>query len=59
MLIFNRWGEQIFYSDDINYGWNGLVNNKGKVVVAKYTYTINITDELGVFHTLTGDITLH
>ncbi|MBI9069644.1 MAG: gliding motility-associated C-terminal domain-containing protein [Salinivirgaceae bacterium] len=30
LWIFNRWGEQIFYSDDINMGWNGRYGNNGK-----------------------------
>jgi gliding motility-associated-like protein len=24
--IFNRWGEKVFYSNDINVGWNGYFN---------------------------------
>jgi gliding motility-associated-like protein len=28
LLIFNRWGEQIFQSDDIKIGWDGYYNGK-------------------------------
>lgn len=31
MKIFNRWGEQIYYSEDPRAGWNGRKNNKGTV----------------------------
>ena len=27
--IFNRWGESVFESSDINKSWNGKVNNTG------------------------------
>ena len=26
LYIYNRWGEQIFQSDDINIGWDGYLN---------------------------------
>ena len=29
MWIFNHWGEQLFYSDDVNVGWNGKYGNNG------------------------------
>jgi gliding motility-associated-like protein len=28
LFIFNRWGELIFESNDINIGWNGTYNGK-------------------------------
>jgi gliding motility-associated-like protein len=28
LLIFNRWGEQIFRSDDIRIGWDGYYKGK-------------------------------
>ncbi len=28
LTIFNRWGEQIFISKDVNIGWDGYINNK-------------------------------
>ncbi len=30
LKIFNRWGEQIFKTNDPQEGWNGLKNNKGE-----------------------------
>lgn len=27
MYIYNRWGEKMFYTNDIKKGWNGYVNN--------------------------------
>ena len=39
MLIFNKYGEKIFESDDINKGWNGIY--KGKIVQESYVYKIS------------------
>lgn len=30
LWIFNRWGEQLFHSTDVNVGWNGRYANEGK-----------------------------
>lgn len=30
MKIFNRWGEQVFSTEDPYIGWNGKMNNSGK-----------------------------
>ena len=30
LWIFNRWGEMLFHSTDIEVGWNGKYNNDGK-----------------------------
>jgi gliding motility-associated-like protein len=37
LRIFNRWGEQIFISDDIYKGWNGMYSG-GKAESGRYTY---------------------
>ena len=40
--IFNRWGERVFESEDINISWNGKVNNTGAVCPeGTYFYIIN------------------
>ena len=41
MDIYNRWGEIIFTSDDIGYGWDGTVNGNNAqidVYVWKISY---------------------
>lgn len=49
MLIFNRWGEMIYESDDINTQWDGTY--KGiKVYADTYVYKIFATgQEKGIF----------
>ena len=43
MLIFNRWGQLIFESNDINKGWDGKYKGK-QVESGVYTYRIEATD---------------
>ena len=28
LMIFTKWGEMVFYSDDVNVGWDGYINGK-------------------------------
>ena len=49
IFIFNRWGEQVFTSDDILNSWDG-----GEAVSGMYTYIINVVDKIGEFHRKTG-----
>jgi len=42
--IFNRWGEEIFESNDITYGWDGKKNGKecpGGVYVYKIVFSVD------------------
>ncbi|PCJ64620.1 MAG: hypothetical protein COA58_12850 [Bacteroidetes bacterium] len=42
MKIFNRWGERVFQTTDINTSWNGKVNNTGiKCPEGTYFYIAN------------------
>jgi len=58
MLIFNRWGEIIFETHDVEFGWNGTYNGK-LVQDGSYTWKIDfkssVTDKK---HTDTGHVTL-
>jgi gliding motility-associated-like protein len=55
--IFNRWGEKIFESDDINVGWDGYVDGK---LAAQDVYVWKVTGKYknGVPFKNAGDITL-
>jgi gliding motility-associated-like protein len=45
MLIFNRWGEIIFESQDPNTGWNGSFGPNGnQCQTGTYTYIITFKD---------------
>jgi gliding motility-associated-like protein len=40
LCIFNRWGEQIFTSQDPSIGWDGSVNNNGSAPIGVYSYKL-------------------
>ncbi len=44
MMIYDRWGQLVFQSTDINKGWDGKVNGGSEVAAMDtYVYVINIT----------------
>lgn len=56
--IFNRWGTEVFFSDDINRGWDGSYKGNPQPIDS-YVYTIraemwngNIAEEKGTFSLL-------
>jgi gliding motility-associated-like protein len=57
MQIFDRWGEQIFTSNDINKGWDGTI--KGKIIEnSVYVWKVVVVDAKKKRHDLTGHVTL-
>ncbi len=56
-VVFDRWGEKLFYSNDFNLGWDGTY--KGKLSpMSVYVWKITLTDAQGKFHELSGHVTL-
>ena len=56
-MIFDRWGEMIFESTDINIGWNGTFKG-GAPLMDVYVYRAVVTDLKDNMHYYTGHITL-
>lgn len=57
LMIYNRWGELVFQSFDINQGWDGYY--KGKISAQDvYLWKLNVTFTDGVQKELIGDLTL-
>jgi gliding motility-associated-like protein len=55
--IFDRWGNQIFFTDSINIGWDG--NIKGKPAAAGiYQYTLTYRLSETKMHKSQGHVTL-
>ncbi|MGZ3864547.1 MAG: PKD domain-containing protein [Bacteroidia bacterium] len=50
MYIFDRWGEQVFFSDDIYKGWDGRFQSKGTDIVQEDVYVWKI-----LVHTFRGE----
>jgi gliding motility-associated-like protein len=59
LLIFDRWGDLIFVTTDLNQGWDGRAN-KGKEIAQMDTYVwkIKCRDVLGKQHDKMGRVTL-
>ena len=58
MYIFDRWGQQLFHSTDINKGWDG---SKGGGTICEedtYVYLINAYDNKNHKHSYLGKISL-
>jgi gliding motility-associated-like protein len=59
MRIFDRWGNMIYYADNINKPWNGRKNNTGEVEQQDvYVYQITIKDNKNKRHKYVGTVTL-
>jgi gliding motility-associated-like protein len=57
MLIFNRWGTQIFKSNDINVGWDGTYGGK-PLQEDIYSWKVNFRDVKKNPHEFIGKVTL-
>lgn len=57
MMIFNRWGELLYQTTDINKGWNGKTLN-GDAKVDTYICVFNVEGERGAKATRFGKISL-
>jgi gliding motility-associated-like protein len=61
LQIFDRWGEMVFESDDINKAWDGTINGKGDYESTKedvYVWKVQVKDVLSKQHDLIGHVTL-
>jgi gliding motility-associated-like protein len=59
LVIFDRWGEQIYKTTDVNQFWNGSKNNSGETLKQDvYVYKITFKDEKKKSYEKVGHITL-
>ncbi len=59
MQIYDRWGNLVFYSDDIEKHWDAKINGSEERVQADvYVYIIKIKDNKKKVHKYLGDITI-
>lgn len=57
--IWNRWGEQVFYTEDYNVAWNGQKNNVGEMSPdGVYVCVVSFNGPRGELHTYQTFVTL-
>jgi gliding motility-associated-like protein len=59
LYIFDRWGNMIFFSDDMSLGWDGRVKGHPEICQQDvYVWKAKVTDVLGQKHSYMGHVTL-
>ena len=58
MIIFDRWGEPIFTTNDLEQGWDGKAKNNDYVKPGIYTYYVEYLDIYEIKHEATGSISV-
>ena len=59
MVIFDRWGQEVFVSKDVKEAWSGRVNNTGKICPSgTYVFRSSFIDLSGKKHVVYGKILL-
>jgi gliding motility-associated-like protein len=59
MSIFDRWGNLIFFADDINKHWDGKANHGAQMAQQDvYVYVVKIKDHKNVKHKYVGTVTI-
>jgi gliding motility-associated-like protein len=59
LIIYNRWGEKVFTSTDVNILWNGKLNNTGADAPdGTYYYILNANDPAGKKYSTHGYLSL-
>lgn len=57
-IIFDRWGKQVFYSNNPNQKWNGKDDNGNQYPVGVYTYLIRAKENFTTPYEIRGTVTL-
>lgn len=56
MLIFNRWGQLLYQTDDQLKPWDGGYKDTNTVLIDSYIYQFNVVDILGAKKTYRGTV---
>ena len=55
--VYNRWGQQVYYSENLTSGWDGTYNHKD-CELGTYFWQISFVDRFGKQGYMKGDVTL-
>lgn len=58
IMIFNRWGQMVFQSNDLENPWDGRVNG-GAIQQGVFSYRISVTTTFGGLRERRGTLTLY
>ncbi len=60
MWVFDRWGNQLYYTDDINKPWNGTVEGKSGQICQEdvYVWKATVVDVFDKKHKFIGHVSL-
>jgi gliding motility-associated-like protein len=61
LWIFDRWGNRVFYSDNLDENWNGIVQGQGSGEVVQqdvYVWKVKFKDVFNKSHERTGTVTV-
>lgn len=59
MNIFDRWGNNLFNSDDLSEGWDGRANGGSDIAQQDvYVYVVKLIDVFGIEHKYIGHVNL-
>lgn len=59
LMIFDRWGNMVFYADDINKGWDGKVNQGTEMAqLDTYVWKVKLTDVFRKKYTYIGIVSI-
>lgn len=58
MIVFNRWGEEVFVTEEMSQGWDGVLLSSEKAPSGTYSYRIITEDARGKLRTYHGELNL-
>ena len=58
MIVYTRWGEEVYFSQDLNSGWDGMLTDMVQAPTGIYTYRIVTEDFNGKVRTYQGEVNL-
>jgi gliding motility-associated-like protein len=58
MLIYTRWGEEVFVSDNLDKGWNGMFKSGNPAPEGVYDYKVDVKFTNNTTQTVMGKLTL-